>query len=197
MDKPQIQLLLGQVRVSIRDSLSQHAPEDMLAGNIGGLSFPMLQEMGNFEKGRVLNQTGLAEHARAAFYESARSGEADALAQSCDEAAAGGTEHYAHYYKGLLFEAMGNGDEALELFRTAHVYENLGNRPAVKLISALYSKHDLEGGRHYLEDALRRNLLSEGLLRHIARYLSLKGCPESAVRDYLQVCIRNGKSLQV
>lgn len=186
---------LGQVGVSVRDAVGQHAPEDMLASNITGFSADMQHEMGMFERGRVFHHLGLIPHAESAFYESAVSGEADALVDSCDNAAAAGMAHYAHYYKGLVFQAMGNEDDAMDLFKVAHQYPQLGNRPAVKLVGHLYAKHELEEGRRYLEDGIRRNLLSNDLLRHIARYLSLSGAPATAVRDYIQVCVRNGRRL--
>ena len=187
---------LGSIRISPREAVGQHAPEDMLASNMAVFSAQMQHEMGWFERGRIFEHLGLPQ-ALGAYQESARSGEADALVGSCDEAAQNGMEHYSHYYKGLVFEAMQNEDEALELFKAAHAYENLGNRPAVKLIGKLYAKHELEEGRRYLNDALRRNLLSDGLLRHLAQYLTLRDAPSSVVRDYVQVCVRNGKSLKV
>lgn len=196
-DREAIQHHLDQVGVSARDAVGQNAPEDMMTCNVFGFSAAMQQEMGMYERGRVLYHLGLVDHARGAFYESAQSGEADALVDSCDEAAAQGMDHFAHYYKGLVFQAMGNEDDAMNLFRLAHQYPQLGNRPAVKLIGHLYAKHDLEEGRRYLEDGIRRNLLSDGVLRHIAKYLSLKGAPERAVRAYIQVCVRNGRRLDL
>lgn len=194
---PQIKKHLNWVGVSARDAVGQHAPEDMLAFNMAGFSAAMQHEMGLFERGRVFHHLGLVPAARSAFYESAKSGEADALVGSCDAAAEAGMEHYAHYYKGLVLQAMENEDDAMELFKVAHQYPQLGNRPAVKLIGHLYSKHELEEGRRYLEDGIRRNLLSDGILRHIAKYLSLKGAPASAVRDFIQVCVRNGRHLDL
>jgi hypothetical protein len=83
----------------------------MLAGNVAVFSAQMQHEMGWFERGRVFGHLGLPQ-ALGSYAESARSGEADALADSCDEAAQNGMEHYAHYYKGLVFEAMQNEDGA-------------------------------------------------------------------------------------
>lgn len=196
-EKAQIERYLNRAHLSVRDAIGQHAPEDMLACNVMGFSASMQHEMGMYERGRVFHHLGMTSHARSAFYESARSGEADALADSCEEAAENGMAHYAHYYKGLVYQAMGNHDDAMEAFKVAHQYAELGSRPAVKLIGHLYAKHDLEEGRRYLEDGIRRKLLDEGLLRHIAKYLSLKGAPASAVQDFIRVCVRNGKRLNI
>ncbi len=192
--KSDIRRHLRGVDVSIRDALGQHAPEDMLASNIIGFSAAMQHEMGQFERGRVFQQLGMVDHARGAFYQSAESGEADALVGSC-ESVDGDMRPYADYYKGLVFEAMEEEDAAITWFKNAAWHRKLDHRPHVKLVSKWYARHDLEEGRCYLEDGIRRNLLSDGMLRHIAKYLSLKGAPESAVRDFVEVCVRNGRQL--
>lgn len=183
---------LRSVRVQPLEALSQHAPEDMLSCNIALFSAQIQRQMGYFELGRVHHQLGFPQ-ARANFELSGKSGEAGALLDSCDAVIGTEMEQYAHYYQGLVYEALGYRSEALEAFKRAHVYDVLGNRPALKIIGELYATAQIEEGSKYLKDALSRNLISEPMLAHIIMYLSLRHAPESAIRHFTQICLRSGK----
>ena len=183
---------LGRIQVQPLEALSQHAPEDMLLGNIALFSAQIQNQLGHFERGRVLYQLGLPQ-AHANFELSGSSGEAGALLDSCDEAIGTEMEQYAHYYKGLVYEAMRCKPEALEAFKRAHVYDVLGNRPALKIIGELYATGQVEEGGKYLQDSLARNLIGDPMLAHILMYLSLRNAPQSSVAHFTQICLRAGK----
>ncbi len=183
---------LGRIQVQPLEALSQHAPEDMLACNIALFSAQIQKQMGFFELGRVHHQLGLPQ-ARANFELSGRSGEAGELLDSCDAAIGTEMEQYAHYYQGLVYEALGYQPEALEAFKRAHVYDVLGNRPALKIIGELYATAKVEEGGKYLQDALARNLIAEPMLAHILMYLSLRRATQSSVSHFTQTCLRAGK----